>query len=239
MQEEVRRIVDPVLRDLDRALGSDYSAVLYGSAARGEFVEGLSDVNLLLVSERLDPERLRGLGAALRTLRKQGQPPPLLMARDEWARAADVFPIEIVDMRVAHDPLRGADPLTGVEVRPAELRRALEHELRGKLLRLRQAYALHAGEPAVLAEVVVHSVTSVAALLRAFLVLAGERPPRETPAMLLLAERILGVSVQPVAQLWEKRRRRDPECSPDLFEGYLAAISAAVRFVDQFTGGGL
>jgi predicted nucleotidyltransferase len=239
MQEEARRILTPVLRDLDRALGSDYSAVLYGSAARGEFVEGLSDLNLLLVSERLDPERLRQLGPALRTLRKRGQPPPLLMAREEWARAADVFPIEIADMRVAHDTLHGADPVTGLEVRPGELRRALEHELRGKLLRLRQAYALHAGEPKVLEEVVVHSITSVAALLRVLRVLAGESPPLETPAMLLGAGRILGAPVQPVVDLWEKRRRRDPECPPELFEGYLAAIGAAVRFVDHFTGGGL
>lgn len=239
MQEAARRIVDPVLSELDRAFGSGYSAVLYGSAARGEFVEGISDVNLLLVSERLDPERLRKLGAALMSLRHQGQPPPLLMARDEWARAADVFPIEIVDMRVAHETLRGADPLAGVEVGPAELRRALEHELRGKLLRLRQAYALHAGEPKVLEEVVVHSVTSIAALWRALLVLSGGTPPRETPAMLLAVGRILGADVQPVAQLWDKRRRRDPDCPPELFEGYLAAIGAAVRFVDQFTGGGL
>jgi predicted nucleotidyltransferase len=239
MQEMPRRIVDPVLAQLDEAVGAGYSAVLYGSAARAEFVEGVSDVNLLLVCDRLDSERLRHLGRALAALRHQGQPPPLLIERDEWTRAADVFPVEIVDMQVAHECLRGSDPLAGMEVAPADLRRALEQELRGKLLRLRQAYALHAGEPRVLEEVVVHSVTSIAALLRALLVLAGTRPPRETPAMLTLAGERLGTDLQAVATLWEKRRRQEPDCPPVLFEKYLAAIGAAIRFVDHFTEGGM
>ncbi len=39
--------------------------------------------------------------------------------------------------------LRGSDPLAGMEVRPADLRAALEREFRGKLMRLRQGYALY------------------------------------------------------------------------------------------------
>ena len=51
-------------------------------------------------------------------------------------------------MRTVYQVLRGADPLQGVRVDRADLRKALEREFRGKLLRLRQGYATYAPDPA-------------------------------------------------------------------------------------------
>jgi predicted nucleotidyltransferase len=237
MQEGPRRMLGPVLAELDQSLGSGYSAVIYGSVARDEYVEGVSDLNLLLLCDRLDPGRLHELGRPLSDWSRRGQPPPLLFEPEEWASAADVFPIEIVDMQLAHEVVRGSDPLAGVRVAKDDLRRALEHELRGKLLRLRQAYVLHRGEPRVLEEVVVHSVTSIVALFRAVLALWDRPVPRESPGAIEAAARLIGTDPGAVAQLWEQRRRQAAECPPALFEGYLAAIRAAIGSVDQFTGG--
>jgi hypothetical protein len=237
MQENARALLAPVLQRLDQALGESYSLVAYGSSARGEFLPGVSDLNLLLVAERFDLPLLRKTGAALREFEQSGHPPPLLMVREEWQRAGDVFPIEITDMQAAHETLRGADPLPGIAVDRSDLRRALEQELRGKLLRLRQAYALHADDPQVLETVVAMSVSSVAALLRVLGLLVGLPVPRETPAMLRLVGPALSVDLGVVALLWEERRRGAAECPPERFEQYLAAIAAAIRFVDQFTGG--
>ncbi len=238
MQQAASALLEPVLERLDRALGQSYSLVAYGSAARGEFQEGRSDLNLLLVADQLDPETLRNIGEAFQDLRRQGHPPPLLMKREEWQRAGDVFPIEIADMKAAHDVVRGPDPLIGMEFEPTDLRRALEQELRGKLLRLRQAYALQAAEPQVLEEVVARSVPSVAALLRAVGLLKRLAVPRETPAMLRTVGPAIGADLEVVSMLWEERRRGGSACPPEVLERYLAAIAAAIRFVDQFTGGG-
>ncbi len=237
MQPEAQRIVEPLLEQLDRSLGSSYQALLYGSAARNEFVPGVSDLNLLLLHDRLGPDRLRDLAAALRGSGDRDLPPPLLLEREEWSRAADVFPIEIVDMQAAHVALRGPDPLEGLKVEPGDLRRALEHELRGKLLRLRQAYVLFAADPERLEEVVGSSVGSVAALFRALLALAGREVPRDTPAAIRSAGPVIGADSDPVRVLWEERRRKVTRCPPERFEGYLAAIAAAVGWVDKFTGG--
>lgn len=237
MQELPRKILDPVLNKLDRSLGPSYSAVVYGSVARDEFLDGVSDINLLLLCDQLASEQLAGLGASLVDLRHQGHPPPLLFERDEWIRAADVFPIEMADMLAAHLVVRGPDPLAGVQVDPRDLRRALEQELRGKLLRLRQAGALQRTEPEALQALVVSSVSSIAALFRALVVLTGAEPPRDTAQALAQAGRIVGRDLTAVAELWDRRRRKDLSCPPELQERYLAAISAAIRFVDQFTGG--
>ena len=237
MQETARTLLQPVLERLDEALGDSYSLVAYGSSARGEFLEGVSDLNLLLVSDRLDLSRLRKAGTALGDFERTGHPPPLLIEPEEWRRAGDVFPIEIADMQAAHEVLRGPDPLIGMQVDRRDLRRALEQELRGKLLRLRQAYALHAGEPERLAQVAMMTVSSVAALLRAVGLLAEIPLSLDTPAMLRAVGPGIGADLQVVTVLWEERRRGAAVHPPERFEQYLAAIAAAIRFVDQFTGG--
>ena len=238
MHDLVKQTVSPLLEKIDRELGDSYAAVLYGSAARGEFQPASSDVNLLLVCESLRPETLRRLSPALEGLRQQRQPPPLLLERDEWSRAEDVFPIEVTDMQLAHEVLRGADPVSGMRVDRADLRRALEQEFRGKLLRLRQAFALQSSDPQALGEVASRSVASVAALFRVALVLHGRAVPPTTPECLAAAGAAMGVSTAPVVELWRARGETGATCSAAQFEGYLAAVAAAVRVTDQFTPGG-
>jgi predicted nucleotidyltransferase len=238
MQDVIRDIVGPLLDDAERVLGSGFAAVLYGSGARGEYLPGVSDVNLLLVGDSLRPETLRRLSGALQGLRHQRQAPPLLIERGEWDRAADVFPIEITDMRLAHEVLRGADPLTGLRVDPADLRSALEREFHSKLLRLRQVYAVHATDPRALGEVSARTISTVAALFRAALALHGREVPTATPACLTAAGAAMGITTAPLLELWGSRGRPDTVCPPERFEGYLSAVTTAVRVIDQFTSGG-
>jgi predicted nucleotidyltransferase len=54
MHEALDRLVNSALGELDAVLPPGYSAVLYGSAAREEYVPGVSDLNLLVVTEALD-----------------------------------------------------------------------------------------------------------------------------------------------------------------------------------------
>lgn len=238
MHQAIGQLVNPLLEGIDRELGSAYAAVLYGSGARGEFRPGLSDVNLLLVCETLRPDTLRRLSATLERLREQRQPPPLLVEREEWARAADVFPIEVTDMQLAHEMLRGVDPVATLQVDRADLRRALEQEFRAKLLRLRQAFALQATDEGALGDVAARSVASVATLFRAALSLHGRPVPAGTPETLVAAGAAMDVPTGPLVSLWQLRRAEGARCAPALFEGYLAAVAAAVRVIDQFTPGG-
>jgi len=238
MEDTVGGIVTPVLERIDGVLGGSYSAVVYGSAARGEFRDGVSDVNLLLVCEELGPATLRRLSAALAGLRGKQQPPPLLIERGEWASASDVFPIEVTDMQNAHRLVRGEDPLAGRVVDPADLRRALEAEFRAKLLRLRQAYALEAGDPKTLGAIASGSVASVAALFRVALVLFRGTAPVATPAALAAAGEAMLIPTETIAMLWGRRVFQGPPCPADQFEGYLAAVAAAVRVIDSFSRGG-
>ena len=114
------------------------SFVLYGSAVRGGHVAGRSDVNTLLICDRADESLFQALERPLGPWLKAGHPAPLVFTQAEWRDSADVFAVEFEDIRTAHRVLAGGDPWHGLAVRPADVRRQLEHELRGKLVRLRQ-----------------------------------------------------------------------------------------------------
>ena len=85
MADSWEAIVGSLISDLDQSLAGRYSAVLYGSAARGDWVAGVSDINLLLVLEDSSPASLRGLTGAFAGWRKSGNSPPLVFSREEWA----------------------------------------------------------------------------------------------------------------------------------------------------------
>jgi predicted nucleotidyltransferase len=234
MHDSVERVVTPFLAAADAALGAGYSALLYGSAARGDYVHGRSNINLMLVLDDASPSRLRALAPAFAAWRKTAAEPPLLISRAEWARASDVFPIEITDMRAGYKVLRGADPLGNSRVDRRDLRQALEREFRGKLLRLRQGYAASAGDGKRLGELAAGSVMTILVLLRSLLTLAG-RPVPPTPTSLAVeAASLLGVAAGALSTPVERRGERGWQCSSVEFEEYLQAVSRAAEYVDHF-----
>jgi predicted nucleotidyltransferase len=169
---------------LEAALGQNLvSLVLFGSAARGTHVEGRSDVNLLLIVQDASVTALHAATPVVAEWAKTGQPPPLIFAEAEWRASSDVFPIEIEDMREAHRVLAGRDPFEGVVTKRSDLRHLLEHEVRGKVLRLRTEYAAAAADGKALGRLLVHSAGTFFVLFRAALRLSGGVPPASHEAL--------------------------------------------------------
>jgi hypothetical protein len=233
MNDATTKVVEPFLSNVDGALGAGYSAILYGSAARGDFVPGRSDVNVMLVLDDVSPPVLRSLASAFARWRKLQQEPPLLMSRSEWAGASDAFPIEISDMQSAYRVLRGPDPLAGVRVEPADLRRALERELHGKLLRLRQGYAVLSRDEAGLGQLATGSAASILLLLRGVLALLERHLPQDSLELVAEAGAAVGFQTEEIASIVRHRGDRRWRCTATQFEDYLEAVESTARFVDQ------
>jgi predicted nucleotidyltransferase len=234
---DIERWIERLLADLETAGIADAAIVLHGSAARGQYLAGWSDVNLLMVLGQLSPDHLGRMGPALARWQKDAEAMPLLFTRAEWARAADTYPLEIADMRTGYRVLRGADPLEGMTVRAAELRLALERELRGTLLRLRRGYALYGDRPEMLAEGSRQMVSSLLVLLRGLIVLAGGTPPQDPTETISTAAELAGFEPAPLSRIVTRRLQSDWKLSREEFAGLLAAVEQAARFVDHSTHG--
>lgn len=237
MADVTATLVEPFLKECDRLLGRGYSAVLHGSVVRGEYVEGWSDVNLLLVLEAATLDVLGALTTPIAFWAKTHQSPPLLLSRPEWRRAADVFPVEITDIRTAYRVLRGDDPLVEVSVSRQDLRAALERDLRGRLLRLRQGYMALAGDPGSLAGLARSSAPSIVVLLRGVLVLAGAQVPPTRPDVAATAGLVAGFQSRDLVEILAHLGDGDWGCTPDCFAGYIEAVESTVRHVDHLPTG--
>jgi predicted nucleotidyltransferase len=237
MKASIDKVVTPFLAAADAALGAGYSAILYGSAARGDYVPGRSDINLMLVLDDPAPSRLRALAPAFAAWRKSAAEPPLLISRAEWARASDVFPIEISDMRAGYRVLRGSDPLAEARVAPADLRQALERELRGKLLRLRQGYAAAAGDERAFGQLAAASAGTILVLFRSLLTLAGRTVPAGVSELARDAVALVGAPAGSLSGPVEHRGERGWRCGAAEFEQYMNAVARAAGYVDQLQPG--
>lgn len=233
MAQDAMSIVEPFLKSLDAAVGGRYTAVLHGSAARGTWIPGVSDVNLLLVLEDASPATLRALAQAFDTWRRVNQPPPLLLTQEEWRRSADVFALEITDMKTAYKVLRGPDVVAGVTVQKRDLRRALEREFRGKLLQLRRGYVALAGDTAALGLLGQSSSATILVLLRGLLALLNDTVPADDGDVVARAAEQVGFAAAQVRAFSDHRADKKLRATREQFEQYLGAVEKTAQYVDQ------
>ncbi len=229
MLEAVRSLVEPVVG----ALPPNASAVLYGSAVRGGWVAGRSDVNLLVVMEEVGPEALRSLSGALAAWRSADLPPPLVLTRTEWNAAADAFPLEMADMKDAYEVLRGTDPVVGLRVDPRHLRLALEREVRGKLFRLRQGYLGLADDRTALGRLAQSSIGTVLFLVRSALRLAGKPVSPADDDVVRAGAALLGRSPAALTGILAARDVKGWSVPASVFEDYLGDVEHLARWVDH------
>ncbi|HET9603781.1 MAG TPA: nucleotidyltransferase domain-containing protein [Gemmatimonadales bacterium] len=237
MHQAVTPTVNGFLASADATLPAGYSAVLYGSAARGDYVKGRSDVNLMIIAEAAGFTLLRALGPALRRWHEASHEPPLLFTRAEWLRATDVFPIEITDMKHGYELLRGSDPITPVTVNPVDLRQALEGEFRGKLMRMRQAYATFGDEENDLTPLALSSLSSILVLFRSMLALDACGVDGSAEGAVEEAARVAEFPPEPVLEIVRNRDAGKWRCSAVIFEGYVTAVARAAHHMDQLQTG--
>lgn len=160
------------------------SVVLYGSAAAGDFVEKKSDYNILVITENLNIQTLKAFSDTAAKWAQAGNPPPLLFTQERLAQATDVFPIELLDIRECHKVIYGPNLVKNLPIETANLRLQIEHELRGKLIQLRQRYLLTKAKEKAVIRLMAESLSTFLVLFRAALRLFEDQVPQPKTAAL-------------------------------------------------------
>src|SRR5687767_11273145 len=140
------------------------SVILYGSAAAGDHQAGFSDLNILCVLKRIARPQLVASESIFQWWRELGNAAPLLLDETEAANATDCFPIEFHDIKERRRVLHGIDIVDSIEIDDAFYRAQVEHEIRSKLLRLRQKAAGVLSDKDLLLRLMADSVSTFAVL---------------------------------------------------------------------------
>jgi len=211
------------------------SVILYGSAASGDHHEDFSDLNVLCVLSQVTPAELGDCEPVFRWWREQGNPAPLLLSEEEVRTSTDCFPIEFHDMQERRKVLFGKDVVETLVIDNVFYRAQVEHELRAKLLRLRQKAAAVLGDKAALLRLMIDSVSSFFVLARHSLLLSGSQAGRQKRDVVRNLSSI-GVDASPfdtLLDLREKKKTAVDVDTPALFASYLRQIEAMVAHVDR------
>ena len=211
------------------------SVILYGSAAAGDHHERFSDLNVMCVLSQVTPVELAESEPVFKWWRELGNPAPLLMSEQEVRASTDSFPIEFHDMQERRRVLSGKDVIAALAIDKSFYRSQVEHELRAKLLRLRQKAAGVLGDKAALLRLMLDSVSTFLVLARHALLLSGVAvgwQKRDVTAKL----RDGGVDAsafETLLSIREENKKTSEVEAGALFVNYLKGIEAVVALADR------
>jgi hypothetical protein len=231
------KALDQLVEKLRAAHGERLvSVILYGSAADGDHQPKYSDFNILCVLSDITPRELRASEEIFRWWREQGSPSPLLLTENEVANSTDCFAIEFLDIQHQHRVLHGKDVISGLIIDRSFYRAQVEHDLRAKLLRLRQKASGMLSDPDLLRRLLVDSISTFCVLFRHALALEGVAVAPRKRDVIAQAREQFGFDALPFEKLLDIREERlkPREVEPVILLGsYLEGIGKVIDAVDR------
>ena len=230
------QILSELVDRLQKAHGEKLiSVILYGSAASEDKTDAFSDYNVLCVLREIKPDDLARSEPVFRWWREMQNPSPLLLSEREVAESIDCFAMEFHDIKERHRILFGKDVIADMAVDYSFYRAQVEHELRSKLIRLRQKAGGVLSDNEMLMRLMLDSVSTFCVLLRHVLLLSGAEAKFDKRAIIAAAHEKLGIDSAPFVALLSVRedKARGKDLKPaDLFSDYLRQVEQVVQRVD-------
>jgi len=233
MERDLNHLVEKLQKTFGDRL---VSVVLYGSAAIGDHQAKFSDYNILCVLSKVTPVELGQAEPVFHWWRGRGNPSPLLMSEDEVRTSTDCFAIEFHDIKERNRVLAGRDVVGDLVLDDSFHRAQVEHELRGKLLRLRQKAAGMLSDKDLLRRLLADSLSTFCVLFRHALLLNGIEAKFAKREVIEQAKNAFSLDPEPFITLLDlregQRKPRDVDPLP-LFARYMEQIQIVVDAVDR------
>ncbi len=167
LPDETQEFLRLYVRDVVQVYGNELGCVLlYGSAVRGEFLPGRSNLNVMLLLSSYDVALLKKYHGIHNRWSKDLVVVPLFVTQADLNSAAYAFPLEYQEIQECHRLLWGHDPFVGFKVDHRHLASQILQGLRGNLLRLRQRLVEGGSTEEAIMILLPLSVTSLLPVLR-------------------------------------------------------------------------
>jgi predicted nucleotidyltransferase len=236
MPEQAQRTLDSYLRDATKTLGSEISAmILYGSLARGDYLQDRSNINILMVFDHLTMNIMERCTKLNRRWSKERILAPLMFTRDEMNRFLETFPLEFYDIHDHHIVLAGRDPFLEIHIEGRNLLSECEREIRGNLLRVRQQFVEARGNSEGIHALLPISLTTLIPCLRGVYRLLGQSPKGTPDAILERMTANLNLDPGAFQEVWLLKRGQSTPGKhdfPNLLDRYLGALGALAERVE-------
>jgi predicted nucleotidyltransferase len=229
LQELTNRLADAAGENLQ-------AVVLYGSAVTGEYRKNHSDLNLLCVLRRIGAAELEQLHEPLAWWKRKGFSPPQVFTEVELRASADIFAIELLDMKANHRMLYGEDFFPSLHV-PTKLHKLqVERELRTNLVRLRQGILAVPPKDRVLISLMDAAVSAFVTLFRHALLAFGEPLVTSKREVVQRAAEIANASPDAflaILDVHEGKRKASKIDAQETLRGYMELVVGMTDATDR------
>jgi hypothetical protein len=232
LNDDQRRALDRLRDDLQRVFGDRLrSIVAYGPALERP---APGQLHSLAVVDRLSFADLQACATRAADWQAQRLAIPLLLGADEFQRTLDAFPLEYGGILARHVIHHGDDPLVGLSIDHADVRRACELQAKSHLIHLREGFIEARGRPAEVAALVRASAPAFVALLAH---VARLLPSGSSATDIESAAAAVGLDAALVqrASALSDGAKLDGPSAITLYPDYLAAAERLWRYLDTWS----
>lgn len=230
IRPDIQKTVEFLCEALRRDIGDQLQSVtLVGSAVTDDFVSGKSDINTVLVVNRIDERILSVLAAMGREMGRKRLRAPLLMTPAYIQRSCDVFAVEWLDFQQFHRTVLGPDPFEGLTVEKEHVRLQCEKQFKSVLVGVRQGYIGSTQKKDILAGVLTEAAKELLPYLRAMIWLEGSDRAGNAQTTFEQVKTLYSVDLESLktafAFRYEKLRRDSGQIRQLFIEAYRALES--------------
>ncbi|MDB6125445.1 MAG: hypothetical protein JWQ71_4438 [Pedosphaera sp.] len=230
---KLQSTLEQAVKALKETLGENlYSCCLYGSAVRGDAVEGVSDINLLIVLNESTPAAHEAISNVIGSDR---QIDPFVLGKRGFARSVRAFAPKFLSIQRNYKVLHGADPLKDVRVDPELERFLCEQTLRNLRLRLAHAFITRK-QSTNYSMFLAKSVTPLFLRLSELLRLSGKEVPKEMEERVPVLARELGLDSGLLTDLLAHKRNPGKLSDKEIVSWHqrvFPAVDQALMFMEK------
>jgi hypothetical protein len=157
LKKSLEIFVSDVLRTSE---GNIKSIMLYGGLAKGDYIEGKSNTNILMVFDSIDLPVLDSLCVIFQKAIGDFRFSPFLLTLSEIKPAKNVFAVKLFDIKQHHVLLYGEDFTKDLNFDKKTLAFISQQELRNQISRMKYFYIRNFNVPELLHEKTLQSFTT-------------------------------------------------------------------------------
>lgn len=237
IRQQVGSSIETFTEKIIEKLGENlHSITVVGSGLTQDYRHGQSDINIVLVLDKINPLSLDAIAGLTKQTSKKKISAPLLMTPAYIARSIDVFGIEFLDFQLNHQTILGSDPFASLTFNKKNVRLQCERELKAMLIRLRQGYIASAAHKKLIRDILISTIKGLAPLLRAMLWLKDTNRPVEAQPTFKKTAEVFSIDINPLIKVlrWhhENLRQDDAEVKAS-FESVYTTVEQLALIVDE------
>ena len=215
-----------------------HSITITGSALTDDFDPVKSDVNSVFILHAMNLEFLEFLAPLGKTYGKKRIASPLIMTPEYIRNSLDVFPVEFLNIKLLHKTIFGEDLFQNLVIHRSDLRLQCERELKVRLIGLRQGYLSSSGDPKILTDLFIDTVSGYIPLFKGIIFILGNEPPIKNDDVLAVLEEVTGVNTRVFKTVLKQKKQKAKMTIKQLntvFEDYYTAIENLGDITDGIT----